>query len=449
MGLPAGIVSPGEPPDGVGRAGRSSAFLLEPPQVVHRERIAPDALAAMRPAWDQVYFPPRNYCLSVVEDVFVAAEGLVLRRDGTVIEESVTQHSTDEVAWARAAVSDVARQAAWPQLHGTLVLCRKRGVQAYGHWLIEALPMAFVARQWPGPLRFFVQALVGPIAAVIGQSLAQLGVDGDRIVAAGNDPVWVERLVMVHGLTDHGVYMSPVAVQCVNAMTASIEPVGAEAIFIVRAGSIGRGLMEEARIVADARRAGFAIIDPATMSFDVQVATFKRARHIVGVMGSALANLAFCRPDTRVVVLAPDTMPDTFFWFLAGHRGLDITEVRCRTVAVTDGAQMQNMLVLDPADQEMALGRHGRSAPVTAWFDPVFYAAIYPDVARSGDDLLQHYMDIGWREGRLPSRHFDGARYLAVYADVAANGINPRLHFLLHGRAEGRAAFALPMPNPS
>ena len=72
-------------------------------------------------------------------------------------------------------------------------------------------------------------------------------------------------------------------------------------------------------------------------------------------------------------------------------------------------------------------------------FDAAYYRMANPDLARAGIDPLDHYLDIGWREGRQPSAEFDAQAYLEAYPDVAAANLNPLLHWIVFGQAEGRA----------
>jgi hypothetical protein len=94
-----------------------------------------------------------------------------------------------------------------------------------------------------------------------------------------------------------------------------------------------------------------------------------------------------------------------------------------------------------------------------AWFDPVFYAARWPDLKNAQLDaatLFQHYNLYGVWEGRSASAiwdQYDGTRYLASNPDVAAyvdsnlsaflgSRINGALaHYLIYGADEGRIAF--------
>ena len=74
----------------------------------------------------------------------------------------------------------------------------------------------------------------------------------------------------------------------------------------------------------------------------------------------------------------------------------------------------------------------------SGWFDGAWYLRRYPDVAASGMDPAEHYLQHGWLELRLPGPRFDTDFYLRNNEDVANSRINPLVHFLRHGRMESR-----------
>ena len=76
-------------------------------------------------------------------------------------------------------------------------------------------------------------------------------------------------------------------------------------------------------------------------------------------------------------------------------------------------------------------------------FDRDFYLAENTDVASAGIDPLEHYLMVGWREGRDPNARFDTAFYLDEYPDIRANDLHPFVHYLAFGRNEGRFASAV------
>lgn len=92
---------------------------------------------------------------------------------------------------------------------------------------------------------------------------------------------------------------------------------------------------------------------------------------------------------------------------------------------------------VDPLDHYLQYGRAERRSP-SALFDPVFYAEQNPDVVAAGHDLLEHYLLAGGFEGRDPVRAgFSSSWYLDRYPEVAQRGLNPLLHYIAEGAASG------------
>lgn len=70
-------------------------------------------------------------------------------------------------------------------------------------------------------------------------------------------------------------------------------------------------------------------------------------------------------------------------------------------------------------------------------FDEAFYVKHY-GCELGGFSPALHYLLIGWREGKDPSKDFITDLYLSTYPDIDAGGMNPLLHYELAGRKEGR-----------
>ncbi len=73
-----------------------------------------------------------------------------------------------------------------------------------------------------------------------------------------------------------------------------------------------------------------------------------------------------------------------------------------------------------------------------AIFDTKGYLAAYTDVAQAGVNPLAHYDGIGFKEGRDPATDFDTSAYLQANPDVAQAGVDPMQHFLQFGLFENR-----------
>jgi capsular polysaccharide biosynthesis protein len=79
-------------------------------------------------------------------------------------------------------------------------------------------------------------------------------------------------------------------------------------------------LRNEAEIWRQLEAAGFEFFDPTNEP--EAGAAFHAAEAVVGVHGAALANLAFCRPGTRVLELVPSDQCVPFYLSLSTGGGL-------------------------------------------------------------------------------------------------------------------------------
>ena len=78
----------------------------------------------------------------------------------------------------------------------------------------------------------------------------------------------------------------------------------------------------------------------------------------------------------------------------------------------------------------------------SGFFSRQWYLNKYSDVARSGIDPVQHYLEHGAGLGYDPGPDFSTRGYLSRYPDVAKAGMNPLLHYIRHGKGEGRRVVA-------
>ncbi|PVE21373.1 hypothetical protein DC522_26885 [Microvirga sp. KLBC 81] len=93
---------------------------------------------------------------------------------------------------------------------------------------------------------------------------------------------------------------------------------------------------------------------------------------------------------------------------------------------------------LDFVRQQLGHRRNRRLLASSPLFDREWYLSANPDVREAKIDPLNHYLQNGGFEGRMPSPHFDSAAYLRHNRDIALLGLNPLVHFLLFGEKEGR-----------
>lgn len=101
--------------------------------------------------------------------------------------------------------------------------------------------------------------------------------------------------------------------------------------------------------------------------------------------------------------------------------------------------------------------RSSRLREIRKLFDEDVYLDNNPDVELAGLEPFQHFLDVGYREGRIATREtdadikflrggFDPAYYAAANPDVADAGLEPFRHYVEIGRWEGREPRAPDLP---
>ncbi len=283
----------------------------------------------MAPAWTTRQFPERPVSFYRLDGVYVVGEGLVFDRDRALLAPSVTQHSPPEIAAGLARLDQAIADGTLVHDPGTTLLCQKRGLANFGHWLIELLPIAHLclAHLQDDGWSVLAPELPGRIGAVIRYSLAAIGVPTAAIRLGDGAPRLVDSLILVDGLTAHGYTISPLVLPALDALMAAVPPDPPAPLWVSRAGS-PRSLWNEPDLERILSTLGWRVLTPGAMPLHAQIAAFKGATAIAGVHGAGLTGLVFAPPGTPVTTFAPAAMPDTFFWLLSALRQQPYVEVR-------------------------------------------------------------------------------------------------------------------------
>nr|WP_279184475.1 glycosyltransferase family 61 protein [Acetobacter syzygii] len=339
----------------------SPAFQLAPPRVLNPSTIPPHILDAMRPGWFTGAFPAGTVRLTKLFDVYVTLEGLVFTQDKKLVQQSIAQHTPEECAQGLSQILHAEQAQTVQVVTPSSLLLRKRGEQNYGHWMVELLPKLWLAEEHLPLCSLVVPHLGGNFARVLRDSVAlstsfvalyhEMGVQ---------DVAFFKELVVVDGLTNHGVYMSPLAFSRTDDMVARVPGAQARRLYLTRKNR-GRTIRNEEGLIAFLQEQGFLCLDPAELTLLEQIKLFKNADCVVGVMGAAMTNIMFCRKGTRIINLAPGNMPDTFFYFIAGLRGLDYYEIRGKLCTETESWDSPFEIERDHLAHVLSLGPQGNA----------------------------------------------------------------------------------------
>jgi capsular polysaccharide biosynthesis protein len=123
-------------------------------------------------------------------------------------------------------------------------------------------------------------------------------------------------------------------------------------LFVLRGAAKHRCVINESEIAQALEAEGWRIIDPATLSFEQQIAAFNTASHVAASHGAGLANLAFCRPGTEVIELAFPRWSPTYFEAVSLGRDL-----RHHTLQMQEIQSLQRLAKLNDGFISPALSR--------------------------------------------------------------------------------------------
>jgi capsular polysaccharide biosynthesis protein len=303
----------------------SPAFATTPPDIRNAGLIPAGPWQAMAVSFNRRVFRSRAVTVRVVEEAVVAGEGLVFDRDAILVPGTDRLMVDGDVERYQA----LARQGrgGMRRIAGTSVVCKTRAPNNFGHFLIDMFPKAWLGARLFDRRHFNYVVHESDLLPVVREALTRIGVNPFAISVTDNSPVLCDSVLVIDGLSSHGVYQSPI---CMQALTDLAEPIPAAPyprIFVSRHAQ-QRPLLNQEAAEAVMRERGFAVVDPAQMSLTEQISLFKGASTVVGPLGAALTNIAFCPRGSRIVALTSQSFPDTFFWFLSQHRGHDYREVR-------------------------------------------------------------------------------------------------------------------------
>lgn len=300
------------------------------PTLYQRHLIPDDAMGILNHRWsiERNVIPKAEFHLA--RNVYIVGEGLVFTSEGALINATRINFSDTDVERARTTLVKALTGGQNLPHYGRAVMCKKRGATNYGHWLVEMLPKAFWAKNtlnaWDWPMVVHKNSL--KMQTIVSQSLAVLGVTSDKIIETGPEVVHFDELLLVHGLTSHSIFISPLVMECMEFIASKAPPGKTDMIYAMRSPAHIRDFENEPTTRAIFECHGYAPLDTAPLSFLEQVSAFKTARRVVGAMGAALANSIFCRPSTELVIFTPACALELFFWHIAQGRKLDYHEVR-------------------------------------------------------------------------------------------------------------------------
>jgi capsular polysaccharide biosynthesis protein len=304
----------------------SPSFVTRVPDILNAALIPAASWQAMAISFNRRVFGGRTVTLRLIPEAIVAGQGLVFDHNLNLVPGTDRKTPDAEVEHYRSLARE-GRGAGLRRIAGMTVVCKTRSPHNFGHFLVDMFPKAWLATRLLDRRHFNYVVQETDLLPVVREAFTRIGVNPFAISVTDDMPVLCESALVIDGLSHHGIYQSPICVQALSDLAAPIPAAPYAKVFVSRQAQ-DRLLLNQEAVEAVMRGRGFAIVDPGRMTLAEQISLFKGATTVVGPLGAALTNIAFCPRGSRVVALTAQSFPDTLFWFLSQHCGHDYREVR-------------------------------------------------------------------------------------------------------------------------
>lgn len=257
------------------------------------------------------------------------ATGLVCTADGELVADSVkkVERHVDAAIGVNLSTKRL--------LAGEYATVMTRFHHNYYHWFNDCLLRLYLLHRLPNraPLAILVPPTLRPFQM---QSLRYCLPERTRIECVSDDWVQVEQLVLPSFITEPLVGMVPpeslayVRERIVAGACGDHGPPVRRRVYISRAGTGHRQILNEGDLTGYLREWKFEIVRPEDLSFDEQVDRFRSAEVIVGARGAALTNMVFAEHAKVLELTADVPFAGAVYFSLAYSLGHEYHHLFCR-----------------------------------------------------------------------------------------------------------------------
>lgn len=207
-------------------------------------------------------------------------------------------------------------------IRGEAVLLAPSWHHNFYHWMIDILPRLDLldAAGVTSPL------ILPANARGFARATLELMGLGDRMLPLGRGAYRIDRLILPGSLSPALDFSTEKARFLRDRFLPRARATGAGGagarLYISRADAAIRRVTNEADLLPGLLARGFAPLLPTTRTVAEQAVAFASADFIVAPHGAALANLAFCRPGTRIIEVFCDGHFSPSYYRIAQELGL-------------------------------------------------------------------------------------------------------------------------------
>lgn len=198
------------------------------------------------------------------------------------------------------------------------------GGQNYFRWTFELLASLYQWRLLPSPKP---KIAVGKLNRAQLESLSSAGISDEHIIFLKDETNYSFKRLFVssfRSISGAGTYNCPetrILLEEISGKVADSLFNKPEYVYISRGDAAYRRVTNEYDLVHELKNRGFTDIKAGTMGYLEQVATFSRAKIIIGLHGAGLTNMIYARPGAVVIELMPRSLGNNNFHKLATIKG--------------------------------------------------------------------------------------------------------------------------------
>lgn len=235
-------------------------------------------------------------------------------------------------------------------ISGRVAVVAQWGYNCYYHWICEVLgrlallEMQGVAYDWlyaPCNLRY------------MKETLQLWGIDGNKLIDSSSEQghyIQADQLVVPslvgHIQGDHARYASYNHADILKYVKTKLLSAAllhdidmqkfSKKVFISRQDAGRRRVINEDEVFALFEQQGFQRYTLADMSVVEQILLFHNAQTIVAFHGAGLANILFCKPNTKLIEIF-QTRGDSTYWYMSQVLGIEALSVPTVPFSLTEG----------------------------------------------------------------------------------------------------------------
>ena len=261
--------------------------------------------------------------LVLLKDGFSTAMGAHLTAEGRLIPEFTYQFTSPHIYAHKLFTFRKNRfRAHFPHFKESVASLVIDCQQNYFHFLYDALPkLHLIEKKGYQPGKYYVDTSKG----FQREMLALLDIKQERIIPIDEYPIIsADSLIVTSYAENKGHVFSKWALDFLKkSFLPHAKPSPYKRLFVSRRNAPCRKIINEEEFLPLLEKEGFTVIEPEQYSFVEQVSLFHGADIVMAPHGAALANLAFCKPRTKVVEIFSPRYPWVGYWIISNFQQLE------------------------------------------------------------------------------------------------------------------------------